>query len=148
MTLSASNLFINWTGCQFTPTGGSALPVDNVTKVSVNRTAITEKFKGGVDAFNRLIATPTQERTIEIVTGDVAAANAIPFNTPGTLVVKLADAVNGILTGGGGQTFTLTPCVLTGNPADGDHAKFASGTITFEGYFLTGATDPLTIALL
>lgn len=149
--MAKTNLFMNWVDFTFTPTatGGVAIAVAKVSSCKPTRGGTSEKFKGDAAKFYQMIAVPTEERTLEIDFGDVATAATIPIGVPGTVAVKLADVVNGITTAGGGLQYTLTPCVAVSNPTSGDHAKYASTTLTFEGFDPTGGTvDPLTIAAL
>ena len=143
-----TNLFINWSTVGYTPSGGSLASLNKVTSVKPSRNGQMEGFKGDVDQFFRVIAVPSQTRTIEVTTGDVKAALAIAIGSHGAFSAIFADAINGTTVGGGGITIALTNCVVTGNTAQGEHAKFGEATITFEGYASDGITDPLTVTAL
>ena len=149
MSLTPSNVYINWTACGFTPSGGSLAPINKVTSLKPSRGGSMEGFKGDLNLFFQVIAIPSQTRTIEVTTGDVKAALNIAVGERGAFTATLADAVNGIATGGGGFTLALPTCVCTGNTAQGDHSKFGEATLTFEGYDSTGtATELFTITAL
>ena len=148
--MAATKLFMNWTTVTWTPLpSGTPVTIDKVTSVKPKLDTDVERFKGDADRFYRAIASPTNNRSVDVDTGDISALLLIPVNTPGTLSATLGDVYNGFTAGGGGITITLTPCICTGRPFSGDHAKFASGTATFEGYSPTdGVTDPLTVVAL
>jgi hypothetical protein len=146
--MSATNLYINWSGVGFTPTGGSLAPINKVTSVGLNRDGTPEKFKGDLDKFYRAIAVPTLDRGLTIDTGDVYAATQIPIGTVGTVVATLADAINGTTSSGGGFTVTLSHAVCTGNSSAGDHAKYGTARLTFESFAPDGVTDPMAFATL
>jgi hypothetical protein len=144
MSLIPTNLYINWSNFTFTPAGGVAIAVARVTSCKQDRSAVEEKFKGDNALFWQAVATPTQERSIEVDFGDIVTAQSIPVGVVGAMGITLADAQNGILPGGGGVHYTLTPCVCTGVVAGGDHAKFGGTTVKFTGFNPDGVTDPLT----
>jgi hypothetical protein len=147
--MSASNLFMNWVHFTFTPLpSGTPVVIESITSCKPHRDGAPEKFKAGAARFNQLIVVPTNERMLEIDFGDVATAALVPIGVPGTVTVKLADAANGVAVAGGGLLYTLGPCVAVKNPAAGDHGKYASTTLNFEGYNSDGVTDPMTIAPL
>ncbi len=146
--MSATNLFIGWSAAVWSPATGSPVTITRVTDVKVNRDASAETFKGDLAKFTQAIAVPMQKRTITVTSADIAALMAIPQGADGGFSVKLADSKNGIAAGGGGVTITLTSCVVMDNTANGQHAKFGSAQITFEGYSADGSTDPLTVAAL
>ena len=104
-----------------------------------------EGFKGDLNLFWLVCAVPTQTRTFEVTTGDVGALLGIAIGSRGSFSIVLADAVNGITASGGGFTLAMTNCIVTGNTYQGEHAKFAEGTITFEGFDPSGsATEIVT----
>src|SRR6185312_13245576 len=107
--MAATKLFMNWTTVTWTPLpSGTPVTIDKVTSVKPKLDTDVERFKGDADRFYRAIASPTNNRSVDVDNGFTAV--------------------------GGGITITLTPCICTGRPFSGDHAKFASGTATFEGY--------------
>lgn len=148
--MSANNLFMNWTGVQFTPIpSGTPVVIDKVTSVKPKMDSDVERFKGDAARFYQAIAAPTNNRSVDVDSGNIKILMSLPLNTPGTLVGVLNDYINGSGVGSGALSITLTPCVCTGKPFSGDHAKFATGTATFEGYSPTdGVTDPLTVVAL
>lgn len=141
--MSATNLFMSWTGCTY-----NSVTLLKVTKFAPNRNGSSEAFKGDAAIFDQLIVVPGQKRTFTLTTGDVKAAAAIAVGTDATFVIILNDPKNGVTAAGGAISYTYTHAVLVDNPAEGDHAKFASATLSFEAYALDGVTDPLTVTAL
>src|SRR6185437_2424124 len=123
--MAGHNLFMNWTGVTFTPLSGTAVTIDKVTSVKPDLSSDVERFKGDLARFNQAVAAPNNNRTVAVDSGNITALMSLPLNTPGTLVAILADYLNGTGTGSGAIQVTLTPCLCTGKPFSGDHAKFA-----------------------
>ena len=146
--MAASNRYMNWTGASFTPAGGSAITLDGVLDCSVSRDGQVEEFKGDLAVFVQLLAMPTQKRKITLSLMDVGVAQGVLQGARGAFTIKLADAVNGITTAGGGVTIALTACMVVNNDFQGPHASKTTGSLAFEGYASDGATDPLTITAL
>jgi hypothetical protein len=143
-TLTATNLYINWTACTFTPSGGSAQTLFKITDVKIAKGGSPEKFKGDLAVYAIAVAVPDRTRTITVSTGDIVSALALVQGTVGAFSVTLADAINGIVTAGGGKTYALTNCIVVSNNADAAHAKFGNAQIVFEGFAPDGTTEPLT----
>ena len=150
MALESTNTFINFHDCVITPASGvgTAVHLDRITDFKPNNDGVDEMFKGDANRFPAVIAVPTQERTFEIDTGDVATAAGIPQGAVYGVSIDLDDAVNGAAVGGGGLTWDYVNAVLVDNTANGPHAKFASATLKFRCFANTGDTDPLTIAAI
>lgn len=151
--MPGTNTFINWSGVTATPTpvggtAGTAVPIDHVTGINPDHTGTAEKFKGDAARFWQVIAVPTQERSIDVMTGDVAIALSLTVGAVYTVFAKLGDAINGIQAAGGGISISLINAVLTKRTIKGDHAKFGEVTLTFEAFGAAGDTDPLTVATL
>lgn len=151
--MAGTNTYINWSAVTATPTpvGGSpgtAIPIDHVTSINPDNTGTVEKFKGDAARFWQVIATPTQERMIEVTTGDVAIALSLTVGAVYTVFGKLGDALNSITASGGGLSMTLVNAVLTDRKIKGEHAKFAEATLKFEAFGATNDTDPMTVATL
>lgn len=147
--MSASNRYMNWSGASFTPSpSGTAVAIDGIINCEINRDGEVVRFKGDLAVFTQLLAMPAQNRVITLTVLNIGKLQTIPLGSRGSIVVNLADAVNGVTTGGGGLLFTLGTCLVVNNDAAGAHAKEGTGTISFEGYASDGATDPLVVTAL
>jgi hypothetical protein len=142
--MATSKLNMGWTGVTFTPTGGSALVIDEVTDVQLGKGGSAVKFFGDNNAFTSLLVVRAKSRAITITTGNSGAVAALAEGVEGTVVAIFNDAKNG--TGAGAITITLASCVLVGTPIGGGANEFGKATLTFESYSAAG-TDPLTIAI-
>lgn len=148
MAIVRTGLFMNWSGVTFTPTGGTAINILRVTSVKYNNDSEQERFKGDIARFNQAIAVVNNSRMVDVTTGDVGAAAVLVTGTKGSLAAQFLDLENGIISTGGGLSLTLSPCKLIKNPFEGDHAKYGTTTLSFEGYAIDGVTDPLVIVVL
>ena len=91
--MSASNVYINWEGASFTPSGSGAVSINKVTSCKPSRGGSMEGFKGDLNLFWLVCAVPTQTRTFEVTTGDVGALLGIAIGSRGSFSIVLADAV-------------------------------------------------------
>lgn len=138
--MAATKLQMGWSGVVVTPTGGTAIPITNVTKVHTKKGSQKKEFHGDTNPFAKLITTKNKTREVTITSGDMAAMLAIPEDTVCSLVYVFNDAKNGA--GAGAITRTLNLAVLTEAPDEGAVNEFGMGTVTFSAYSLDG-TDPL-----
>lgn len=148
MTLSATHTFISWSGVTATPPTGSVVAIDRVTNVKPDNTGEAKKFKGDANRYWAVVAVPTQERMLDIETGDIAAAMSLVIGVVYAIAATLGDAINGTAAGGGGISIAQVNAVLTKRTIEGEHAEYAKATLTFESFANTGDTDPLTVTSL
>lgn len=149
MTLTATKLFMNWTGATFTPTTGSPVAITRITDAKFNKSVDLEQFKGDIALFVQAIASPTQHRSIDVTSGDVATLASLAQGAIGSLTIQLGDFNNKFVATGGAISITLTTCVIGSNSADGAHGKAASAQINFTAFDATGGvTDPFVVAVL
>lgn len=140
--MAASNLFMSYVDGVFTPDGGTAISIAEITDVNWDLSGDAEEFYGDGSFFPRLSIVPKNKRNVKITSGDVRKLLTLPKNTVGTFTVTLMDAVN--RRGTGALNFTLTPCLVSGFPTKGATGKFADGEVTLMGYSPDGETDPLS----
>lgn len=143
--MAATNLFMNWSSVSFTPTGGSALTIEEVTDVDFGFGSSLQDWYADAATFPKLSLSKELKRTAKVTTGRVAKLLTIPINTPGTFRATLDDAVNGI--GTGAISFVLGPCILSDSPFKGTVNRYATGDLTFSAYAPDGITDPLTATI-
>src|ERR1700690_2040614 len=148
-TLTATNLYINWSNVTFPPTVGSPVTISKVTDVRSERGGNPEYFKGDLAVSPQCVAVPDRMRTITVPSGDIDALMQIGQGTFGAIAATLADAINGIAGGGGGKTYALAHCVVVSNSADAAHSKFGSAQLVIAGFDPTGgSTEILTTTAL
>ena len=142
----ATNLYINWTACSFTPFAAPStpVPITKITDVKIAKGGSPERFKGDLAVFAMAVAVPDRTRTITVSSGDIAALLAIAQGQTGAFTVQLADAIGGITASAGGQTYALSSCIVVSNNADGAHGKFGTAQIVFEGFIANGTSETLT----
>jgi hypothetical protein len=141
--MAATNLFMSYVNATWTPLpSGTAITIDEITDVDWDLSGDEEEHYADGSIFPKLALTPKNKRTVKISSANIKKLLTIPVNTPGTFVVTLRDAVNGL--GTGALTFTLTPCINKGMPHKGASGKFADGSITLMGYAPNGQLDPLS----
>jgi hypothetical protein len=149
MSITATNLFMNWSPATITPAGGSAITQDEVTNVEIDGKSVQEVFYGDNRKFPKLIRNTAKTRKLVIETGNIGKALTIPEDTPCTIVVTLCDAVNGTTTAGGAIVITAKNAILETKPFKGANNKFAGSTLTFNCYgddSVTPDSDPITVA--
>jgi hypothetical protein len=142
-----TGLYMNWTGVVLTPSTGSAINVAGVTGIGIGRSSRQEPFYGDMLQFARLIMNVEKKRSITIAAAAIASFLAVSDDLTYTIVATLADPRNGIATGGGAITVTLTGGVLEKDQSDGQNNKYATGTVTFncQGSVVSGSeVDPLS----
>ena len=122
--------YMNWVNVSVLPPTGTAINVTEVTDFAPELSNTNEKFYGDNRRFAKLIRSTMFERKVSITTGDVAAANAIPYGLPCTITATLCDALNG--TGAGAINYTLKNCVMDKNGVKAANNKFGEVTISFD----------------
>jgi hypothetical protein len=146
------NRFMNYTACTFTPatpTGnGTPVIIDGVTDVNDKSDAGIETFKGDNAVYDQAVASVNRKRSIDVTSADTRTVKSIPTGSRGSFIVTVLHHENGATPGGGAYTMALTNCIVSDNGTKHAHAKFADGTITFQGYSPDGVTDPLVVAPL
>lgn len=145
MSGSASGLFMNVTGCTWTPSGGSVVNLTEITEADVDRGGEMKPWYADGATFAKAMKQVRLTRSLTLMGGNLAQLSAIPSNTPGTLVVVINDLNNGTSTGA--MTLTLSNAVLANNPFKGQQSEYGTGSITFNAFSTDGTTDPLVITL-
>jgi hypothetical protein len=145
MTVTASSLYMNWTGVTVTPLGGSAMPLKEITDIDVDRSSEMKRWYADAAKFPLALSARNKTRKITIRGGAINLLSAIPEDTPCTVVGILNDLNNGITTGA--LTITCINAIVASNPFKGKNNDFGTGDLTFEAFSTDGTTDPLTIAI-
>lgn len=149
MSVSPTGLNMNWENVAVTPNGGSAIAINEVTALSLNRASRHEEFYGDNRYFAKMIRAVELKRMISISSGNSSALELIPDDAPCTVTGTLADARNGIVAGGGAIIVTLVNAVLEKQGTDGQNNKFAQNSVSFNSYGAVGTggveIDPLTL---
>lgn len=140
-----TNLYMGWSAVTVTPSGGSAITIDHVTDIKIDKSSVLEAFFGDTNKFAALVKPTKRNRTCEIESGNAKATLSIPDGTACTIVAKLNHAEAG--EGTGCLTLTLVNAVPGLNNAAGQTQRFANGNAGFTAFANTGDTDPLTIAV-
>lgn len=141
--MPATKLYANFSGVTVTPNGGSAINITEVTSIDPDRSSNLKARFGDNRKYPRLIKAFERMRSFTITSGDLAALQSIPEDTPCTVVFILEDAQNG--TGSGALTYTYTNAVMGSNPVKSPNNDFGEATVQFQCYS-TDNTDPLTVA--
>ena len=143
--MSKSGFNIGWSSVTITPAGGSAVVILNITEVDFIRSSTKKSFYGDLAVFAKIINNKEKKRGVKISTANVEALQAIPEDTPCTIVAVHNDAKNG--TGAGAITCTLINAICGDNPYKGPANNYAMGEITFEAFSADGVTDPFSYAI-
>jgi hypothetical protein len=143
--MPATNLFMSYVDATFTPEGGSAIDLTEITDVNWDLSGDPEEWYADGSNFPKLALTPKNNRRVRLTGGDVRKLLTLPQRTVGTFEVTLMDAVN--RRGTGALNFTLSPCIVTGVPHKGATGKFADGEVMLMGYAPDGETDPLSFTV-
>jgi hypothetical protein len=142
------NLFMSYFSVGFTPSGGSALLIDEVTDVDWDLNGEDEEWYADGSSFPKLVLTKKNHRNVKVSGGNIHALLGVAINTPGSFTATLGHAVKGIGSGSGALVFVLNPCILKSFPNRGPSGKFATGDVSFSGYAPDGATDPLSYTVV
>lgn len=145
MPLAETGLYVSVTGVTFTPAGGAAIPIPNITNVTFGLMSAQIKFTPNGAVFPTHIKNVQKERTIKINGGQAKALLSVPSDVRGTLVWIMNDAQNGISTGA--ITFTLSNALLKSHNVNGQTNQYAAIESMWEAFSSDGTTDPLSIAV-
>jgi len=144
MTMTATNVYMNWKAVTVTPQGGSVVAITEVLDVEIVDQETIEMWQADGTIYPTLAIRAAAMRGLKITGGSINLLQAIPRGTPCVVVAILEDAVN--VAGGAGSgslTHTLSNAVLAEVPRSGPSNKFAGGSATFVSYSTDGATNPL-----
>lgn len=143
--MPSTKRFMNWSNVAFTPQGGTPTPISGVQSVEIDSGGHLLKFSGDGDRYPTTIVHDLSEPTVTVHASDLAAIQAHPVGTVGTLTATHNDARNG--SGVGSITYTMTNAVIAGNPVRGAHRQFGLGTLTLTAFSSDGVTNPLSITV-
>ena len=139
--MAATKRQMNWGSVGFTPTSGSLSTATGVTQVQVKSGANILKFSGDGDRGPSLVVNDFNEPSIEVTTADLAWLLGLTPGATGSFTATHKDALGAT---SGAIVYTLDPCVVESPDTGGQHRQIGSGTVTFNGYFSDGTTDPLS----
>ena len=128
----------------FTPSGGSTLTVTGNVSVDVMIDDQLVEFTGDAATFATLLANVKGTRGLRLSGYDIGDIIAKFGKGPGTLVVRVNDAVNG--TGAGALTYTLSNAMRAGIGINHRNQSADAGSVTYTSYSSNGSTDPLVVA--
>lgn len=137
-----TGLFVNTTGCGFTPTSGSRTALTKITQSAIDKGAADISFSGDGDKFPTFRANVMNDPSVTIQGGRVTQYLALVSGTYGTLDFTWGDAKNG--SGAGSVLWTLINAMVGTASGSQPHANFASGSLTFRSYSSDGTTNPLS----
>lgn len=143
--MPVSKRFMNWSGVNFTPTGGAPTVISGVTSVTIESGGNLAKFSGDGDRYPTLVVNDFNEPTVTVQSADLAALRSNPVGTVGTLTATHNDARSGV--GSGAITYTLANAVVASVQVGGAHRHFGQGTATFVAFSADGLTNPLSTSI-
>jgi hypothetical protein len=145
--MAKTNTFMSVVGgVVITPSTGSAVTVTQVLDVSKTRNVGLVPWRADGTPFPTQMAVGTMDRGVVITSGDLAAMVAVPLGVACSVVWTTRDAINGVVTGSGAITETLTHAYVVDTPSSGPTNQFAGGTISFMCGSADGTTDPYSFA--
>lgn len=131
----------------YTPSGGSPTTFTGITGCEVVLSDQLVPFTGDASVFPTLMASVMGSRGLKLTGYDVSKMLRQLPKGPGTLVVKVSDAVNAPGSSGSGQiTYTLVNAMRQDSPGTHQNQQPNTASVTYMGYSADGTTDPLTIA--
>lgn len=142
-----TKLYSGWSGVSFTPDGGVAIPITQVSSVGFDPGGELTEYMGDTDRFPTGLFNLSNKPTATVTTANIGTLMSLPFGTVGTLAATLNDVVNKATTAGGAIEFVLENAVLKSAPASAKHGSIAEGTATFGAYSTDGVTNPLSTSL-
>ncbi len=142
--MAATRTFMNVFACNWTPTGGTAVPITGVTALSISCKDHIEDFYGDFDRFSSSQSVTQSVQDIQAHYADLEAATKIVAG-PGVLTFTIGgNAKNFPASGVGSGALTGTFAALAHSlDYSGDHSKFGMCTQNFHGSTSDGATPPL-----
>ncbi|MDE2103343.1 MAG: hypothetical protein KGL39_39245 [Patescibacteria group bacterium] len=146
--MTATNRYMNTSGWQFTPSGGSAVTLTGITGASYDEGISTKKEGADFDGFPTVSVRDYADPKITLETLDAMAFYQILAGAKGVLTGNIRDAYNGVTVGGGGKSITMSNCQIEGRNFNAPYRDYARQQLVFGAISSDGQTHPVAIAAL
>jgi hypothetical protein len=143
-----TNLFLNWTQVQFTPTGGSALSFNMVENVEFDPGGQLLPHSSDAARYPVALVNHMNNPKATMQSANIAKINALAPGAKGAFQAVLNDALNGDVAGSGAIRYVLNNAVVQNNPSGGHHSQYGKGSAVFLAYSSDGVTSPLSATVL
>jgi hypothetical protein len=141
--MAASGRQVNFSGVKFTPSGGSAVPIPNVTDISINPRGQVISGRGDNNIMPVLKKRISSDHQVTIATESISVLTTLSVGD-GAFEAILEDAKGGATTGNGALKVAGANGTIADTPIQARHGQFAAGSIAIEFASSDGTTSPLT----
>lgn len=146
--MTPTNLFLNWTQVQFTPTGGSALVINLVEGIDFDPGGQLLAHSSDAARFPVALVNHMNHPKATVRSANLNRISALAPGSKGVFQAVLNDALNGDVAGSGAIKYVLNNAVVQNNPSGGQHQQYGKGSAVFLAYSSDGVTSPLSATVL